>query len=400
MAVCTFIGNKKVYDRGLYKRLVETIIGLAQQDEEVEILFGAHIWPSDAFDSFYNLSLIAALDAKTLLSKKNKDKKVIITWLVTQPAYADFIQQLKQGKTDMPACMIDKVAIMPAPLSSKRQGRGGVKVDPLDRWRIQQCTHIISYLYRDLFSNNELYEYAQKLGVPVLDITTAATAEIIQAGYSALTTQERTILEERKAGHSWRRISDLIGKSVSGVQWTGQQALKKIRAEAIKNTRTAEKSRDASEKEPVCSIFLLEPANYERMCLFKHCVRFLIDKYGVSQFRIMENICVSAYMYVLKEFFGRTEITVVTNYPEMSGEDWEKVKAQYIPPCHAVENIMTEKKSIYQEVTGILEYMIQDAEFYICDLSGNSDADGFIKGCIANTSAVMLFNIGERYREA
>ena len=75
MAVCTFIGNKKVYDRGLYKRLVETIIGLAQQDEEVEILFGAHIWPSDAFDSFYNLSLIAALDAKTLLSKKNKDKK-------------------------------------------------------------------------------------------------------------------------------------------------------------------------------------------------------------------------------------------------------------------------------------------------------------------------------------
>lgn len=43
VAVCTFIGSKKIYDRGLYKRLVETIVGLVKQDGEAEVLFGAHI---------------------------------------------------------------------------------------------------------------------------------------------------------------------------------------------------------------------------------------------------------------------------------------------------------------------------------------------------------------------
>lgn len=171
MATCTFLGHKEVHDKDIYEKLARAVYGLVEEHDEAEFLFYNQ-------GTFYDLCLAAVLEAR----QRFPQKRISITWVVPAEERERFAADLAGGRGNLPPCVADRVAA-PPPVS----GSPVTAHKKIERWTIQQSTHLISYLYFAFCApENRQYFYARAAGLTVLDMTSPETAARILEGAAAL----------------------------------------------------------------------------------------------------------------------------------------------------------------------------------------------------------------------
>lgn len=312
MAICTFLGHADVYDKDLYKKLAAAVYEVVRQQDETEFLFYSS-------GHFYDLCLAAVLEAK----QHCPHKKITLTWVVRAG---------EQNKAEVPACVVDRV-ISPPLIAESGNNDFATARKKLERWAIQQSTHLISYCYSALDEGqSHQYRFAQKRGVAILDVTFEDTADFITECIGALPEREQFILRQMSEGQSQRSIGALLGISSSAVQQSAKHAGRTLRGIVKRQTLRSGPMPPVS-----CSVFALGEVTYESLSAFEKIAVFLKERYRVTKFLIPSEYRRTGYMYVLKKLSVDVEVTAIPQSPpdfcicdltELSVEDRKKLLLQ------------------------------------------------------------------------
>ena len=221
MAICTFLGHRDIYEKGLYTRLSEVMREIVLQNKEVEFLFCSS-------GPFYDLCLAAALEVK----QRFPEKSITITWVVNADERELFVKNLTQYEARIPTCMIDKV-ISPSLPTSLSEPDCIVAHKRVMRWAIQQSTHLISYLYFAFCeTENRQYTYAHHRGLTILDVACKDTASYISQRVNALPERQQLITKKVAQEQPQKDIGQLLGITTSAVRQELKQACRSLRAAA------------------------------------------------------------------------------------------------------------------------------------------------------------------------
>lgn len=180
------------------------------------------------------------------------------------------------------------------------------------RWTFQHSTHLICYLYPAFFApEQQHFSYVQKRGLTILEITSEETAKAIAEHMRCLSEKEQFILRELLRGKTQKAVGEVFGITSSAISFQAHRAGSKLRKGAKVNLSELF----------VCSIFSMEPATYEAVCLFKKMVLFLLACCNVRQFWIASEYARSEYVEVLTELsqsfpYQGIEITLFPHHPQ------------------------------------------------------------------------------------
>jgi len=388
MAICSFIGHNDVYETDVYQKLLQAAGRIARNNDELEFLLYYY-----EYGQFMRLCLCAALEIKWRYPQKD----ISITFVVTEEAKEEIKEQLTQGNAFVPSCVVDKVISppIPAPANEKKHSIAHKKIE---RWIMEQSTHIISYHYAGFHEadTNRQYQFAKNSGAVVVDIASPETSAHIAENIDALPEREKLIMEKINSGRTLKEVGGLLGISGSAVQQIVKHAGRSLRDMARKELKKS--LMETPQPPAACSIFHLGPVNYETLTTFEKTVSFLISSYGVKVFHVEQGYCHSGYMSVLKKLAESRQIiiTAFTHYPELSEEDMKNITLRYCPPCHALENIPTQSRSYRAKVFKVMRELIERSGYCICNLSGNTLEKSIVRH-IGKVKGRAVFDISKKY---
>ncbi len=290
MLTCTFLGHRDVYDRDIYERVLKAIYQIVKANDAVEFLFAK-------IRGFYGLCILAALNAK----RHHPQKTVTITIAL----------ESEKASPAIPSCLYDRLIFpsIPAPKNESDVTAGQKK---LMRWTFQHSTHLICYLYPAFFApEQQHFSYVQKRGLAILEITSKETAKAITEHMSCLSEKEQFILRELLGGKTQKAVGEVFGITSSAISFQAHRAGSKLCKGAKVNLSELF----------VGSIFSIESATYEAVCLFKKMVLFLLACCNVRQFWIASEYAHSEYVEVLTELsqsfpYQGIEITLFPCHPQ------------------------------------------------------------------------------------
>ena len=253
MAVCSFLGHHDIYDVEIGSMLENAVERIAVENEKTEFLIYR-------CNSFYQKCFQAALKAKT-----HYPAKVTLTLILSEEDYS------KDHTGGIPVCMVDKII----PASSEDCNSMGHK--KLIQWLVQQSTHLVSYIYRSLYEQeNHILDFAQRrTDLHIVDITDEYTAQEILKRTIHMSDRERFIFESLNEGRSPQELAETMG----------------ISENSLRHRRKA-----------ICSIFSTGEVTYKSLKTFEYITNFLLFQCGVTHFEITADDRESGFMYVLKKY--------------------------------------------------------------------------------------------------
>ncbi len=218
--VCTFIGHSEIYDWATFGDFLVNLEMLLDQHQEVEFLV---YWRQKSFKELYDIISLVILS-----DEKYQDRKITIT------------QVAEKGRQKMMSIHLPKnVDRVIAPTLPPPQGEAErvTRDMRLQRWCIENATHVMSYVYLPLCEKeNQLYWYAKELGRPILDIACPDTKAEILADISRMSQRQQFILQKGMEGQSPEEIASQLNLSTQWLQCLLHKGKRKL-VRNLKNRR-------------------------------------------------------------------------------------------------------------------------------------------------------------------
>ncbi len=199
MAICSFLGHSEVYDRNMAQRAEEAVLGLAEREEELHFLFPAH-----QKNPFH----LACWQGVQAAKEKFPEKKFFVQLMVAEGEESFFETWIKER-----GLPIDRViAPVRQPSDRSKLGRGFIAMlRERARWAVQHSDYMICYLYEEFESpKTNLYKYAQKRNVQLIQIANGNIQERIADEIKKRSAQEQFALEQRRMGKTYQEIAQLM----------------------------------------------------------------------------------------------------------------------------------------------------------------------------------------------
>lgn len=279
MAVCSFLGHHDIYDVEIGSMLENAVERIAVENEKTEFLIYR-------CNSFYQKCFQAALKAKT-----HYPAKVTLTLILSEEDYS------KDHTGGIPVCMVDKII----PASSEDCNSMGHK--KLIQWLVQQSTHLVSYIYRSLYEQeNHILDFAQRrTDLHIVDITDEDTAQEILKRTIHISDRERFIFESLNEGRSPQELAETMGISVNRLRQVLHHGCRTLR-ENMRWRRSRMSAEKQNRRKSICSIFSTGEVTYKSLKTFEYITNFLLFQCGVTHFEITADDRESGFMYVLKKY--------------------------------------------------------------------------------------------------
>lgn len=229
MAVCTFLGSDKVFEKEeyIYEKILNAVYEIVRENEEVEFLFYNRYY-------FYKLCFKAVIEVKG----HNPERKIKATVVVKQEEKEEFLRNIEENRFGVPDCEIDNVITPPPIPSPKRDADYSAVRKKIERWLIEQSDYLVSYLYPGFHEvENRHYVYARKNKITIYDVTSKETEECIRESMNILRERDQFIVNKINEGLTYREVGELLGISQSAVQQILRRACRELQYAVYKRMR-------------------------------------------------------------------------------------------------------------------------------------------------------------------
>lgn len=366
-AVCSFFGHYDIYDTDLKQRLTRALFTLAQQHDAVEFLFHRQ-------GRFSHLCFLSAL-----MTKQHFPGKAITLTLVQSEKDRDHL--FAHPDLDVHALLYslaDEVLIPPIrdtdhPLADRKR---------ISRWVLQQSTHLVRYLYREL---DELppkdYQAIQHSGATLLDVSSAETAAFLSEQVRLLPAQEQALLTGWISGAQKKQLGTQLGLTPA----LAGRCLSRAVIALLKSlqSRYAKQRRESAPH--VCGIVSMGTVSYKTLCLFEQAVLLLSRDCSVSKFLVASEYGDSEYIYLLNQLPKHAEITVVTPSPVWTGPSPFPFPLPY-------QNVEALESPAAADPLSFPKALLSRSDYCICNLPPNLR---HIKSHLTEAAGVTVLDLGQ-----
>lgn len=385
MAICMFLGHRKVYDKNLYRKIADAVFEIAERHDSVTYLFH-----NLSHGAFYAACYRAALAAK----QRYPEKGIALALAVERGELERLAGELGRPGLWTPAQTADRLLALPDPTL----GGGDYSIyAKRERWAIRQCTHLVSYLYPALLEpENQQYLYAQNCGLTLYDLTSPDTAAFLAEQAGRLPERQRLALSLRLEGRAQKEAEAALGVRGPAFRRLAQQAAWGL--EQAARRRLLGDPAWQAEAPPCCGVFALGPPDYENLSLFEGAVQFVAARYGIRRFYVAAEYCHSGYMKVLKmaaQSLGGCHVTAAAGCQEVTPALEARLAFQFCPPCQEVELILAPAKRPRARDLTVAKALMQRCDFCICDLYGHP-MGASLRQQAAKRDGAALLDIGRK----
>lgn len=202
MITCCYLGHDSAYDRDLYKRLLDAVIELTE-DQPIRFLA--------AWRSYYSRTeeySPQALYYRAILEVRERfpDRDITISYV---------LDTREESETWLPDSLDkrDTVLIIPYDYGNANPNEIGERVNRQMRLLLAQADVVLRYVYPQLQGRySQLSKYAERRGKKFLDITNPETAKAcMEYAETKLPERMRDALFLRLEGNSWSKIGERFG---------------------------------------------------------------------------------------------------------------------------------------------------------------------------------------------
>ena len=366
MAICSFFGHNDVYDPDIDNMLQSAVEKVVDENETVEFLVYQH-------GRFYNRCFLAALKARS-----RYPGKVTIAIVLHEEYFEGRGMYAWNKHSWIPFCMVDRIIIPPVDefitdVAKRRDTTLSYKW--MIRWLLPRSTHVISYLYRDLFGReNRLFDRAEAMPtLTIIDISCSETVQAIAERVWHIPDRERLVYQAISAGHECRHLAEQMGLNRTRVSQILSNGCRRI-GEHL-NWRDLKTLYTDKEKRS-CSIFFADQITKDILKNFNAIIDFLIEVFEVRNFYIEASRSRSKLVTQIKRHLipGRPlRILAVIDGAGSDTEDdaeleMENIMTRVCPPCDAAVCIDHADSSLAGPL-GVIPDMIDLSDFCICDFS-------------------------------
>lgn len=246
-----------------------------------------------------------------------------------------------------------------------------------DRTTLNQASVVITYIYDGFHEKSSMTRRALK-AQDIIDLTSAETASRIEKLIEALPEREQLVLRRVNSGETLAQIGTALGVSGS--------AVRAVRANACRRLRRATHVRLICDKP--CAVFSLGKATYENVRAFDRQVEYVSRAYGVTSYLIAAEYVGSAFMSSLERY--AKHITAVVHY-SVAEDARDIFSLRYCPPCERVVYVDSDSKVEKQRTLSAVDYMLDRADFCICNLQ--STLGDALRNRIAASNGAAVFDI-------
>lgn len=202
MITCCYLGHESAYDRDLYQRLLDAVIGLTK-DQSVRFLAEWRSYYSQV-EGYHPQSLYyyAILEVR----ERFPDRDITISYVLDTRAGSE---------TRLPASLDkrDTVLIIPYDFGNTNPNEVGDRINRQMRLLLAQADVVLRYVYPQLQGRySQLSKFAERRGKKFLDITNPETAQaFMEYAETKLSKRMRDALFWRLEGNSWSKIGERFG---------------------------------------------------------------------------------------------------------------------------------------------------------------------------------------------
>ena len=246
-----------------------------------------------------------------------------------------------------------------------------------DKSMLNQATVVITYVYDGLHEKQSLTCRAFKTQ-EVIDITSKETASRIEFLIDTLTEREQLVMRRVNSGETLAQIGADLGVSGS--------AVRAVRANACRQLRRKMRVRLTDEK--ACAVFALGKATDENAREFARQVEYISRAYGITKYMIAAEYAGTAFMSLLERY--AKHITAVVHY-NVHEDARDIFSLRYCPPCDSVAYVDSNSKIEKQRTLSAVDYMLDRADFCICNLQ--STLGDALRNRIAASNGAAVFDI-------
>lgn len=366
MAICSFFGHKDVYDADIDTMLQSAVEKVVEENETVEFLVYQR-------GSFYNRCFLAALRARSCYPGK-----VTIAIVLHEEYFEGRGMYVFRKHEWIPLCMADRIIIPPLTEAIAGDSKSRDTTMPykqMIRWLLKHSTHLISYLYRDLFGmENRLLDRAEAIpALTIIDITRSETVQAIAERVSRIPDRERFVYQAISAGHECPHLAKQMGVNRTRVPQILMNGCRRI-SEHL-NWRYLKTLYTDKEKRS-CSIFFAEQITKEMLTNFGAIIEFLIEVCEVRNFYIEASYSRSKLVTQIKRRSTPARplrILAVIDGADVDAEDDAELERMNVmtgvcPPCNAAVCVNHVDSSIARPL-GVIPDMIDLSDFCICNFS-------------------------------
>ena len=388
MAVCMFLGHRKMYDATLYKEVSRAVCDIAERHRSVTYLFH-----NLSHGAFYAACYRAALGAK----QRYPQKEITLSLVVEPEELERLAGEGKRPDLWTPARTMDRVIAPPYP-GLPRQGQDVHSAyAKRERWALGQCTHLIRYLYPPLLEpESRQYLAAEGRGLTVYDLTSPGTGEFLARQLACLPEPQRLAHALRLESRAQKEAEAALGVGGQAFRRLAQQAAGEL--EQAAGQRLLEDPVWQARAPASCGVFALGPPDYQNLSRFEGAVRFVCGRYGIRRFYVAAEYCQSGYMKVLNMAAGAEGgrwVTAAAGCQEATEALKAKLAFQFCPPCQEVELIFAPAQRPRARDLTVAKALMQRCDFCICDLSGHPLGAG-LRQQAAKKEGAALLDIGKK----
>lgn len=369
-AICSFLGQSGVFDTDLKHRLSRELFALAEQHEAVEFLFHNQA-------DFLEQCFVAALMTK----QHFPEKEITLTLVQSNEERKLFLTQMNQRTDNIFRYFIDRCLIPQIPYTDKPL----TNYNWVSRWVIQQSTHVVCLLYREMDEiSPKRYRTAKRAGCTFLDVSSKETAAYLTDRVCCLPEQDRTILQKRISGEKKTQIGAQLGLGVQAVNRSLSRSTVSLRKSLQRRVR-AQREEDVS-CHPVCGIFSKGEANYETLRLFRLAVSFLVRNYSISRFLVAAECYDSEYMHILDCCAEHAEITIA------AASEWTEPSPSFFPRPYQNVEILEDPGTA--DPLWFTKALLERTDFCICNLAQHPHAEQ-IRSYLTQIDDIMVLDLGQ-----
>lgn len=366
-AVCSFLGQYTVYDKDFLQRLTRELFILAQQYDSIEFLFNRS-------GDFEDQCFLAAMTTRQHFLEKD----ITITLVLSNEQRTYFFSQIAQGRGHFPHYFADRLLTPPISYTDNPIANGKL----VSLWILQQSTHLVRYLYRELDSlTPKEYLSAEALQCAILDISSKETSVFLANRVRFLPKQDQLILQKKLYGEKKTQIAKQLGLNTHAVN----RSLFRSMVSLVRSLRRRLQAQDTSPG-PVCGIFPMGKTSYMTHHLFNMAIWYLVQNCSVSKFLVTEAYCNSSNVYSLGTFEKDVEITVITTASKWT----EPPPSPNAPPYQNVE-ILEDSPS--GDPLYLTKTILERSDLCLCDLSKTPGAP-HIKAYLSQLDNVTVLDLG------